>query len=90
MSAAPDPRICEERDFETSTDCMATRKEDRFLNTSRQEIIRGSASSCACVGLGGVAMRGALERGLGDWAAWVSAVASQCCWESCAAAVSFL
>jgi len=57
--AAPAPCICTERDFETSMDRTAARKDDRFLNTSRQEIIRGSVSSHACRTWGHSSARGA-------------------------------
>lgn len=65
MSAAPADRVAaaclvakpvQKGDFETSVGCTASKKRAVFPNTSRQEIIAGSVFSCACAGLGGVAM----------------------------------
>lgn len=86
----PVPCACKE-DFETSKGCTATREDDRSLNTSRQEIIRGTVSSCARVGLGGVAMRGVRERDSGDYRQYGCLPRSLGCgWESRAASLPFL
>lgn len=70
MSAAPVDLVAavclvakpvQKRDFEISMGCTASKNKDMFLNTSRQEIIAGSVLSCACAGLGGIAMHRVLQ-----------------------------